>query len=368
MLGNVRSLVALVALYSACFSSIALAEQRLALVIGNAAYKDLPQLFKARNDARAVGATLRQLKFDEVQEGYDLSRDEMSRAFSNLIFRVERGGTVFFFFAGHGVEIGGQNYLLPTDVPAAKEGQENLVKDASFHAAQIIDRFQEKGAKLVIVVLDACRSNPFERAGVRPLGVGRGLAPMERPGGTFTFFSAGAKQEALDQLDSRDENPNSVFTRVFVPGLIQPRLTLVEIAKKVQKGVHDLAATVQHPQDPAYYDGVIGDIYLTDRALGSLGQDDLNAVLDVRSKPDGSKRYRLSEIAEFGEILPSKDQCEEIGNRYIEQFRQEDTANTRFWVRMAPGDFGYCRRGQQKWYVEYFDRDLQDALVVRLRR
>ena len=125
MLGNVRSLVALVALYSACFSSIALAEQRLALVIGNAAYKDLPQLFKARNDARAVGATLRQLKFDEVQEGYDLSRDEMSRAFSNLIFRVERGGTVFFFFAGHGVEIGGQNYLLPTDVPAAKEGQEN---------------------------------------------------------------------------------------------------------------------------------------------------------------------------------------------------------------------------------------------------
>src|SRR5262249_30701947 len=92
---------------------------------------------------------------------------------------------------------------------------------------------------------------------------------------------------------------------VFVPGLIQPRLTLVEIAKKVQKAVHDLAATVQRPQDPAYYDGVIGDIYLTDRALESLGQDDLNAVLDVRSKPDGSNaagcwgRFVRSEIPPF---------------------------------------------------------------------
>src|SRR5205807_2404435 len=80
-------------------------------------------------------------------------------AFDNAI---EPGDTAFFFYAGHGFEIAGQNFLLPTDVPAATEGQEELVRDASILADRIIERLQNKKARTSILVFDACRNNPFE--------------------------------------------------------------------------------------------------------------------------------------------------------------------------------------------------------------
>jgi hypothetical protein len=84
----------------------------------------------------------------------------------------------FFFSAGHGFEIRGQNYLLPTDVPAASEGEEELVRDASFPADRIIERLQARGARTAILVLDACCNNPFERRGARAIAGAGGLAPM----------------------------------------------------------------------------------------------------------------------------------------------------------------------------------------------
>lgn len=239
----------------------AMAEKRVALVIGNNDYRNIPQLQKAVNDARAMGDALRQLGFtvmaaeNQTRKGFT----ETLLAFDQV---VEPGDTTFVFFAGHGFEIGGENYLLPTDVAAASAGQEELVRDGAMAAERLISRLQKRGAKTSIFVFDACRNNPFERTGTRALAGGGGLAAMTPPEGVFVVFSAGAKQTALDRLSNDDTNPNSVFTRNFVRELAKPGLNLVQIAKRTQFDVRDMTASVKHLQTPAYYDQIVGDVVL----------------------------------------------------------------------------------------------------------
>src|SRR5262245_63488849 len=182
-----------------CLSGPAQAEKRVALLVGNNGYQNVPRLDRAINDARALGEALKNLGF-KVFVGEDQSRRSLSEAFLAFDQTIERGDTALFFFAGHGFEIHGQNYLLPTDVPAATDGQEELVRDASFAVERIVDRLQARGTRIAIVVLDACRNNPFQRSGPRcDRGTG-GLAPITPSEGVFVVFSAGAKQTALDRL------------------------------------------------------------------------------------------------------------------------------------------------------------------------
>src|ERR1700735_2226434 len=105
-------------------------EKRVALVIGNNDYKNVPKLQKAVNDARTMGETLKQLGFS-VMVAENQTRQAFSETLLAFDHAVEPGDTAFFFYAGHGFEIAGQNFLLPIDVPAATEGQEELVRDAS---------------------------------------------------------------------------------------------------------------------------------------------------------------------------------------------------------------------------------------------
>jgi uncharacterized caspase-like protein len=153
------------------------AEKRVALVIGNNDYKNVPKLQKAVNDARTMGDTLKQLGFS-VMVAENQTRAAFSQTLLAFDAAVEPGDTAFFFYAGHGFEIAGQNFLLPTDVPAAGEGQEELVRDASVLADRIIERLQNKKVRTAILVFDACRNNPFERSGTRAVAGGGGLAPM----------------------------------------------------------------------------------------------------------------------------------------------------------------------------------------------
>ncbi len=166
-----------VAIAVAAFAAPANAEKRVALVVGNNDYKFVPKLQKAVNDARTMGDTLKQLGFT-VMVAENQNRLAFSQSLLAFDKAVEKGDTAFFFFAGHGFEIAGENYLLPTDVPAATEGQEELMRDASILADRIIERLQNKGARTAIFVFDACRNNPFERQGTRAVAGGGGLAPM----------------------------------------------------------------------------------------------------------------------------------------------------------------------------------------------
>jgi hypothetical protein len=239
------------------------AEKRVALVIGNNDYKNVPKLQKAVNDARTMGDTLKQLGFSVM-----VAENQTRQAFSQTLLAfdnaIEPGDTAFFFYAGHGFEIAGQNFLLPTEVPAATEGQEELVRDASILADRIIERLQNKKARTSILVFDACRNNPFERSGTRAaVAGGGGLAPMTQlPEGVFSVFSAGPRQTALDRLSNNDANPNSVFTRTFVKELTQPGVNLVQVAQRTRRLVAEMAETVSHKQIPVYFDQMVDDVFL----------------------------------------------------------------------------------------------------------
>jgi uncharacterized caspase-like protein len=248
-------------------ASQAFAAKRVALVIGNDRYQNVPSLQKAVNDARTIGQTLRSLGFS-VTVAEDLTQRRMSEQLVAFDRTVEAGDVAVFFFAGHGFEIKGENFLLPIDVPAAAEGQEELVRDTAFAAQRIIDRLQARGARTAILVLDACRNNPFERPGrTRGIAGAGGLAAMSGVNeGVFIIFSAGAKQTALDRLADGDASPNSVFTRNFVKELATPGLTLVQIAKRTQADVRQMALSVRHEQTPAYYDQIVGDVVLNGKA------------------------------------------------------------------------------------------------------
>src|SRR6202171_3753906 len=247
------------------------AEKRVALLIGNNDYRNVPKLQKAVNDARTMGDTLKQLGFSVV-----VAENQTRQAFSETLLAFDKavsaGDTAFFFYAGHGFEIAGQNFLLPTDVPAASEGQAELVRDASVLADRIIERLQNKKARTAILVFDACRNNPFERSGTRAVAGGGGLAPMTQlPEGVFSVFSAGPRQTALDRLSNNDDNPNYVFTRTFSKELLHPGRNVVQVAQHTPRLVAEMAETVSHKQIPVYFDQMVDDVFLNGAAAKGQG-------------------------------------------------------------------------------------------------
>ncbi|MCA1467021.1 caspase family protein [Bradyrhizobium sp. IC3195] len=244
------------------------AEKRVALVIGNDLYPNLPadrQLKKAANDATTVADALRSLGFDIVL-GTNLGRQGMIDRLADFTSRLEPGDTAAVFYAGHGVAIAGVNYLVPSDVPTVNEGAEARVRGASIAEPDVIAELQAKAVRVAFVVIDACRDNPFPRAAGRSIGNTRGLADARPARGIFTLYSAGIGQTALDQLGSNDTAHNSVFTRIFVEQLKRPELHLGDLAVEVRERVAALALTATdaggqaapHEQTPAYYDQTLG--------------------------------------------------------------------------------------------------------------
>lgn len=247
--------------------SAARAEARVALVIGNNDYPTLGadhQLTKAVNDAQAVGDALEKDGF-RVLRGSNLNRAQMVDKLSEMSALLQPGDTALFFFAGHGVALDGGNYLLPSDVPQAQIGQATRIANQSLAETDVIASLKERGARVVMLILDACRDNPFKQPGVRSVGLERGFARMPEASGVFSLYSAGFGQSALDRLSDQDTDPNSVFTRVLVPRLTRPGLNIDDLAYEVREAVASLAASTpdRHQQVPAAYDQIVGGrVYL----------------------------------------------------------------------------------------------------------
>jgi hypothetical protein len=244
------------------------AESRLAFVVGNDAYRNVNPLQKAVNDARAVDRGLRQLGF-QVVLGENLAWRDYVEKFSAFENSIQPGDIAFLFYSGHGVEIEGANYLIPVDAPKVAPEQQSLLKDMSISTDNLIQRLKARGARTQIIVLDACRENPFRQSNGRSVGGARGLAGARLPGGVFMIYSAGVGEIALDRLSDSDANPNSVFTRSFLPLLQNPENSLIVVAKQTRAAVKSLATSIGQTQSPAYYDEIDGEIFLAKGAASA---------------------------------------------------------------------------------------------------
>ncbi|WP_171129722.1 MULTISPECIES: caspase family protein [unclassified Ruegeria] len=250
------------------------AQERLALVIGNNDYDSVIDLQKAVADAEAVSAKLQTLGFETI-EGLNLDRRGMNQHIADFTARLDAGDTAFVFFAGHGVEIDGENYLLPTDILTPSTGETDFVKSESIALSNLLDRVRATGARTSIAIIDACRDNPFETHAGRSIGRTRGLGRINAPQGMFVIFSAGAGQMALDRLSDDEAEPNSVFTRALLPRLSEPGLELRSMVADLRRDVRDLSRTVQHTQIPAYYDEMLGEFYFSPAVTQDQAAEDL---------------------------------------------------------------------------------------------
>ena len=229
------------------------AERRLALVIGNDSYHSVSPLRNARADAQAIAATLEQSGFQVILK-LDLTENGMKAALRTFKGQLRGGDVAVFYYSGHGVQLGGANYLLPVDIRGEDE-----VKDDSLPLQHVLDDLQDQKTKFALAIVDACRSNPFKGAG-RAIGT-RGLATTTAANGQMVLFSAGTGQEALDRLGNNDPSPNGLFTRVLLKEMRRPGVPVRDVLENVREEVVRLAKEVGHEQMPAIYDQALGKFY-----------------------------------------------------------------------------------------------------------
>jgi uncharacterized membrane protein len=244
--------------------SPSVAEQKLALVIGNDDYAHVSRLERAVGDAKAVEAAFERLGFTvTLVTNVDLTT--FAKTIAQFEAKIQPGDVVALHYSGHGIDIAGRNYLIPVDMISPEPGQESAVARLAMDAGALIDEIRERDPRLVFAILDACRNNPFTSTG-RSIGSARGLARMVPQPGEFILFSAGPGEEALDRLGDDDHADTSVFTRVLLKHIETPGQSLQDLAKATQGEVHELAAKVNHEQFPDYFDRTIDKPVLKEAA------------------------------------------------------------------------------------------------------
>jgi len=231
--------------------------RRVALVIGNQDYRHVNKLENAVADARAMAAMLRSRSF-EVVDGYDLDRSQMNRLFNRFEASMTPGAVAVLYFAGHGVQVGGLNVLVPVDMQP--ENERDLLDDGIPMTA-LMERMAgvngRRDGGLNLLIIDACRDNPFRATG-RNLGVSRGLA-AGGAAGAMVIYAAASNQRALDKLGPGDRDPNGVFTRTLLRVMAVPGLPVREMVARVRQEVAQATRSVGQEQTPAVYDEAEGD-------------------------------------------------------------------------------------------------------------
>lgn len=220
------------------------ATKRMALVIGNSAYEFSP-LKNPVNDARAMAATLRSLGF-EVIHLENASQAVMDDGVNALGRQLAKGGVGLFYFAGHGVQSDGRNYLIPVQ---ARITQEADLPKMAVDAAQILERMEKANNNLNIVILDACRNNPFAKK-FRGAKAGGGLAAMDAPKGSLIAFATSPGAVASDGVGD-----NGVYTKHLLENLRTPGLPVEQMFKRVRNGVIADTNSQQRPWETTSIQG-----------------------------------------------------------------------------------------------------------------
>jgi hypothetical protein len=333
-------------------------DARVALVIGNGAYSNVTPLKNAAADANAVAESLGKLGFG-VTRVTNASRAQMNEAIGVFLDRAGPNTDAVIYFAGHGVELAGANYLLPIDVPALRPGQERLLRAESINLTELLLDLEGRQSRVSVVILDACRDNPFPPQGTRSIGATRGLARVDPPAGAFVIFSAGAGEQALDVLGPDDRSPNGVFTRRFLALINEPALELRQMTLKLRSEVSGLARGVNHKQMPSYYDQMSGSFFFRPQGApvqsASAASPPSTAAAQpaaTRSAADGAIYLTASRVFNNPQIDgKSLDWCrvwaKECGFPAADEFcRQQGSPGARVVIRKSATDTRLIGDGQ----------------------
>lgn len=276
------------------------AEKRVALVMGNSAYKSAPRLANPVNDASLVGGMLKKAGFDQVDVKLDLNAAEMRRALRDFGGKAREAEVAVVYYAGHGIELDGTNYLIPIDATLETDSDvldETLPLERALFAV-------EPAKQLRLVILDACRDNPFSKSMKRTIAaraIGRGLAKVEPTSpNTMIAFAAKAGSTASDG-DSR----NSPFATALVERLPTPGLDLRKAFGFVRD---DVLKNTGYKQEPYVY--------------GSLGGDDvpLVAVNPIAAGPQANPDSEIRRDYELALQLGTRDGWTAFLNRFPRGF------------------------------------------------
>jgi formylglycine-generating enzyme required for sulfatase activity len=260
------------------------AEHRIALVIGNANYR-IGSLRNPANDARAIAAALRELGF-EVDEQINLSYQDMGRAVNRFGKSIRRDSVALFYYAGHGLQVQGSNYLVPVDMEIQDEGE---VQFNTVNAGQVLAKMEEAKNPVNIVILDACRDNPYARGFKRSSG-SRGLAPMDAPVGSFVAYAAAPGKTADD-----GKGKNGLYTESLVRQIKTPGMKIEDVFKRVRTEVRNKSGGSQVPEERSSLEGDFcfarGSMIVEEPPAPSALRESATGKLTVKSNVGGAKVY-----------------------------------------------------------------------------
>jgi uncharacterized caspase-like protein len=286
---------------SGLLSQPAHAEKRIALAIGNANYRNVGHLANPANDAATLAATFRKANFDLVTLRADLPASEMRRALREFGDKARDADIAVIYYAGHGIEVDGTNYLIPIDATLEHDTD---VYDEALSLERVLVAV-EPARRLRLVILDACRDNPFTktmRQTIARRSIGRGLAKVEPPGpNTMIAFAAKAGFTAFDGDDSK----SSPFAAALAEHLTTPGLDLRKAFGFVRD---DVLKATNNKQEPFIY--------------GSLGGDDVAIVPApaAAAQPAADPNETIRRDYEFAERVGTKEAWDSFLSTYPSGF------------------------------------------------
>jgi formylglycine-generating enzyme required for sulfatase activity len=285
--------------------------QRTALVIGNSNYEQ-GQLRNPANDARAMGNTLKDLGF-EVALKFNLNLRQMDEAVRAFGQKIKDGGIGLFYFAGHGVQVEGVNYLAPVGLRVQKEQD---IKFEMLDIGKVTAEMEAAKNGLNILILDACRNNPFTRAFRSP---NPGLAPINAPSGTYIAFATAPGTTASD-----GEGDNGLYTQELLTNLKQPGLRLEDIFIRTRVTVKKKSNDLQVPWENGALEGVVilNDKGASDPTAGAVAASPIFPKIRYSGIPlsaVSSGKFITASVDEKGQVSkreagPASFYLEDLGN------------------------------------------------------
>lgn len=247
-----------------------MAPRRFALVIGNGDYLGDARLLHPTADAKAMTEVLRKERFD-VTTVLNANEEEMGKAVQSFLAKLHPGDISLFYFSGHGMQIEGNNYLLPVNIKLGDDVY--LIMSHSLQANVIAREIYSKTAGLKIIILDACRKNPFSTANGSP----KGLVSMTFPGDGVIVYAT-AYGDAADDNDKKGET-NSIFTKYLLRSMQEPGISLRDALSEISNAVsHD----TNKKQIPHYDAASMEQFYFLPRAIDAAGNQPAQTVAHPR--------------------------------------------------------------------------------------